>query len=53
MQLVTDKNLEVLIKHNLDRHTCGTYTRSIVVDGLSILYEAVSLVNEWQLLQVV
>ena len=28
MQLVTDKKLEALIKHSLDRHTCGIYTRS-------------------------
>ena len=30
VQLVTDKKLEAfnLIKHSLDRHTCGIYTRS-------------------------
>ena len=31
------------IKHSLDRHTCGTYTRSTVVDGLLVLCEAVLL----------
>ena len=35
----------------LDRHTCGTYTRSTAVDGLSILCEAASLVR-WRLSQV-
>ena len=43
MQLVIDKKLEDLIKHSLDRQTCGTYTRSTVVDGLSVGCEAVSL----------
>ena len=38
-----------LMKHKLDRHSCETYTRSTVVDGLSVLYEAVSLVNERRL----
>ena len=37
------------MKHSLDRYTCGTYTMSTVVDGLSVLCEAVSLVNEWRL----
>ena len=36
---------------SLDRHACGTNTRSNVVNGLSVLCEAVSLVNEWRLLQ--
>ena len=40
------------MKHSLDCHTCGIYTRFTMVDGLSILYKAVSFVNEWQLLQV-
>ena len=52
LQLVTDKKLEALNKHSLDRHTCGTYTRSTVVNGLSVLCEAVSLVIEWRLSQV-
>ena len=38
--------------HSLDRHTCGTNTRSTVVGGMSALCEAVSLVNEWRLSQV-
>ena len=33
----------------LDRHFCGSYSRSTVVDGLSVLSVAVSLVNEWRL----
>ena len=33
------------MKHSLDRHACGTYTRSTVVNGLSIVCGAVSLVN--------
>ena len=37
------------MKHSLDRHTCKTYTRSTVADGLSVLRKGVSLVNEWQL----
>ena len=52
MQVVTDKKLEALVKHSLYRHTCGTDTRSSVVDGLSVLCEAVLLMNEWQLSQV-
>ena len=39
--------------HSLDRHTCGTYARSTVINGLSVLCEAVSLVNEWRLDQIV
>ena len=46
VQLVTDKKLEAFNRASLNRHTCGTYTRSTVVDGLSVLCEAVSLVNE-------
>ena len=52
MQLVTDKKLEALTKLGLDRHTSGTYTRSAVVEGLSVLCEAVLLVNEWRLSRV-
>ena len=40
------------MKHSLDRHTCGTYTKSTVVDGLSELCKAVSLTNKWRLSQV-
>ena len=32
--------------------TYGTYNASTIVDGLSVLGEAVSLVNEWRLSQV-
>ena len=46
VQLVTDEKIERSIKHSLDRHTCGTYIRPTVVDGLSVLCKAVSLVNE-------
>ena len=42
VQLVIDKKLEVFIKHSLDRHPCGTYTRSTVVDGLSVLAPLIS-----------
>ena len=52
MQLMPDKKQMLLIKHSLDRHTHGTYTRSTVVDGLSVLCKAVSLVNDWRLSQV-
>ena len=27
----------LLITHSLDRHTCGIYTRSTLVEGLSVL----------------
>ena len=36
-------------KAYLDRQTCGTYFRYTIVDGLSVLCEAV---NEWRLSQV-
>ena len=36
------------LKHSLHLHNSGNYTRSTVVDGLSVLCEAVSLVNEWR-----
>ena len=35
------------MKHGLDCHTCGTYTRSTVVDGLSVLCKAVSFDDEF------
>ena len=37
------------MKHSLNCHACRTYARSAVVDGLSVLRQAVSLVNEWRL----
>ena len=36
VRVVTDNQLEALIKHSLDRHTCKTYTRSTVVDRLLV-----------------
>ena len=33
-----------LIKHGLDRHTCGIYTRSTLVEGLSVLRDTHSQV---------
>ena len=53
MQLVTEMKLEAFNNAQLiDRHICGIYTRTTVVDGLSILCKAESLVNEWLLSQV-
>ena len=52
MQLVTDKKLAAFNKYSLAVTLVGPNTGSTVVEGLSVLCEAVSLVNEWRLSQV-
>ena len=51
VQLVTDKKLGALNKAYLRQSHSGAYTRSTLVEGLSVLCETVSLVNKWRLSQ--
>ena len=34
------------MKHSLDNHTCGTYTRPTLADGLSVLKQKASTVDK-------